>query len=140
MVHHLTDVTMPGVLERHMPKKILVIDDDPLIRQSVELFLCAEGYEVHEASAGDEALGLLDKFRFDLVLSDVHSPRLKGIDLLSHVRSTSPAVPLIIMTVNYYGNLSATSDRGVVCISKPISFADLRSKIRELIQADVMLG
>ena len=44
------------------------------------------------------------------------------------------------MTVNYYANLSATSDRGVVCISKPLSFADLRSKIRELIQADVMLG
>ena len=119
-----------------MPKRILVIDDDPLIQQSVELFLCGEGYEVHEARDGDVALELLDKFRFDLVLSDVHAPRLEGIDLLSHVRSISPAVPIIIMTVSHYGNLSATPDRGVVCISKPLSFADLVSKVRELIQAD----
>ena len=44
------------------------------------------------------------------------------------------------MTVNYYANLSATPAGGVVCISKPLSLADLGSKVRELIQADVMLG
>lgn len=121
-----------------MPKRILVIDDDPLIRQSVERFLCAQGYEVHEAQDGDEALDLLDEFRFDLVLSDVHAPRLQGIDLLSHLRSISPDMPIIIMTVSPYGNLSATPARGVVCISKPLLFADLGSKIREMIQADVI--
>lgn len=95
-----------------MLKKILVIEDDPLIRQSVRLFLCAEGYEVNEARDGDEALDMLDKFRFDLVLSDVHSPRLEGIDVLSHLRSISPDVPIIIMTTSHYGNLSATPARG----------------------------
>lgn len=117
-----------------MPKKILVIEDDPLIRQGVNLFLCAEGYEVNEARDGDEALDLLDKFRFDLVLSDVHSPRLQGMDVLSHLHSISPDIPIIIMTTNHYGNLSGSAARGVVCISKPLSFADLGSKVRELIQ------
>lgn len=131
---------MPRVLEKRMLKKILVIEDDPLIRQSVRLFLCAEGYEVNEARDGDEALDILDKFRFDLVLSDVHSPRLEGIDVLSHLRSISPDVPIIIMTASHYGNLSAAPARGVACISKPLSFADLGSKIRELIQADVIVG
>jgi two-component system, response regulator FlrC len=116
-----------------MAKKILVIEDDPLIRQSVELFLRAEGYEVHEARDSDEALGLLDKYRFNLVLSDVHPPRLEGMDLLSHFRSISPHVPIVIMTASPYGDLSAVPARGVVCVSKPLSFADLRIMIRELI-------
>ena len=120
-----------------MPKRILVIDSDPFIRQSVELFLCAEGYEVHEAGDGDQALDLLDKFRFDLVLSDVEAPRLEGMDVLSRLRSISPDVPIIIMTVSPYGSLSAAPARGVACISKPISFKDLESKIRELIQAEL---
>jgi DNA-binding response OmpR family regulator len=117
-----------------MPKKILLIEDDPIVRQGVNLFLCAEGYEVNAARDRDEALDLLDKFRFDLVLSDVHSPRLQGMDILSHLRSISPDIPIMIMTANHYGNLSGTASRGVVCISKPLSFEDLGSRIRELIQ------
>jgi len=116
----------------HMPKRILVIDSDPFVRRSVSLFLRAEGYEVNEAKDG-EAVALLDKFRFDLVLSDVRSPRLKEMAVLSHLRSISPDIPIIIMTGNPYGNRSAVQARGVVCISKPISFEDLRSQIRELI-------
>jgi DNA-binding response OmpR family regulator len=117
-----------------MPKKILVIEGDPLIRQGLSLFLREEGYEVNAARDGDEALDLLDKFRFDLVLSDLHSPRLEGMAVLSHLRSTSPDVPIIIMTGNSHGDLSATQARGVACISKPLSFEDLRSQISELIQ------
>ena len=118
-----------------MPKKILVIDDDPVILQGVSLFLREAGYEVNAAREGDEALHLLDKFRFDLVLSDVHSPRLEGMAVLSHLRSISPDIPIIIMTENPYGgDLSAVQARGVVCISKPLSFEDLRSKIRALIR------
>ena len=49
-----------------------------LVRQGLSLFLREEGYEVNEARDGDEAR-LLDKFRFDLVLSDLHSPRFEGM-------------------------------------------------------------
>jgi DNA-binding response OmpR family regulator len=117
-----------------MPKKILVIDGDPLIRQGLSLFLREEGYEVNAARDGDEALDLLDKFRFDLVLSDLHSPRFEGMAVLSHLRSISPDIPIIIMTGNTHGDLSATQARGVACISKPLSFEDLRSQISELIE------
>ena len=117
-----------------MPKKILVIDCDPLIRQGLSLFLREEGYEVNAARDGDEALDLLDKFRFDLVLSDLHSPRFEGMAVLSHLRSISPDIPTIIMTGNPYRDFSAIQARGVACVSKPISFEDLRSQISELIQ------
>ena len=117
-----------------MPKKILVIDCDPLIRQGLGLFLREEGYEVNAARDGDEALELLDKFRFDLVLSDLHSPRFEGMAVLSHLRSISPDIPIIIMTGNTHGDLSAAQARGVACISKPLSFEDLRSQISGLIE------
>ena len=117
-----------------MPKKILVVDGDPLIRQDLSLFLRQEGYEVNAARDGDEALYMLDKFRFDLVLSDLHLPRLKGMAVLSHLRSISPYIPIIIMTENRHGDLSTPRARGVAWISKPISFEDLRSQISEMIQ------
>jgi CheY-like chemotaxis protein len=116
-----------------MPKRILVIDSDPSIRRSVLVFLRAEGYEVNAAKDG-EALDLLDKFRFDLVLSDVRSPRLKGMGVLSHLRSILPDIPIIIMTGKPYGNRSATQTGGVVCISKPLSLEDLGSTIRRLLE------
>jgi|SRR5712692_3678842 len=119
-----------------MPKRILVIDSDPSIRRSVSLFLRAEGYEVNEAKDG-EAIALLDKFRFDLVLSDVRSPRLKGMAVLSHLRSILPDIPIIIMTGEPYGDRSAIQTRGVVCISKPVLLEDLGSKIRELISDEI---
>src|ERR1700720_4788967 len=108
-----------------MPKKILVIDCDPLIREGLSLFLREEGYDVNAARDGDEALDLLDKFRFDLVLSDVHSPRLEWMCVLAHLHSISPDISIIIMTGNPHGDLSATQARGVACISKPFSFEDL---------------
>jgi len=116
-----------------MPKRILVIDNDPSIRRSVLLFLRAEGYEVNEARDG-EAIDLLDKFRFDLVLSDVRSPRLKEMAVLSHLRSILPDIPIIIMTEGPYGDRSAIPTRGVVCISKPVSLQDLGFTIRRLLQ------
>jgi DNA-binding response OmpR family regulator len=117
-----------------MAKKFLVIDGDAVTRQGVSLFLREEGYEVNEARDEAETLDLLDKFRFDLVLSDVHSPRLEGMAVLSHLRSISPDIPIIIMTGNPYGDFSAIQPREVACISKPISFEDLRSQICELIR------
>ena len=117
----------------HMPKRILVIDSDPSIRRSVSLFLRAEGYEVNEAKDG-EAIALLEKFRFDLVLSDVRSPRLKGMAVLSQLRSILPDIPIIIMTGEPYGDRSAIQTRGVVCISKPVSLEHLETTIRRLLQ------
>ena len=128
-----TTTQKPHASWGHMPKRILLIDSDPSIRRSVSLFLRAEGYEVNEARDG-EAIALLDKFRFDFVLSDVRSPRLKGMAVLSHLRSILPDIPIIIMTAEPYGDRSAIPTRGVACISKPLSFEGLRSQISKLIQ------
>src|SRR5712692_10491141 len=87
-----------------MPKRILVIDSDPSIRRSVLLFLRAERYEVNEARDG-KAIDLLDKSRFDLVLSDVRSPRLKGMAVLLHLRSILPDISIILMTGEPYGEI-----------------------------------
>ena len=79
----------------HMPKRILIVEDDPISRKYVGVFLRQEGYEVNEAKDGAEALDLLDSFQFDLVLSDIRMPRVDGLRS-SRTYARSPQTPLLL--------------------------------------------
>lgn len=83
-----------------MAKKILAVDDSPSMRQMLRLTLRAAGYEVVEATDGDEALEYARQHGVDLVLTDVNMPRMDGITLVAHLR-TLPAyqlTPLLLLT------------------------------------------
>ena len=62
-----------------MPERILLVEDDLRIRKSLASFLRIEGYEVNEASNGQEVIEVLQKDEIDLVLSDVVMPDLMGL-------------------------------------------------------------
>jgi len=68
-------------------ERILIVEDDRIALRNVSQFLSGEGYQVQRANNGDEALKLLEKEKFDLVLSDVIMPGTDGDRLLAHVRS-----------------------------------------------------
>ncbi|MBX9616492.1 MAG: response regulator [Brevundimonas sp.] len=65
-----------------MTKAILIAEDDETIRELVNLILTQAGFKVVTASDGKEALELMERTRFDLVLLDVHMPRMNGLDVL----------------------------------------------------------
>ena len=69
-----------------MSHKILVVDDDILVLEALEELLTASGYVVRVAARGQEALEMLDKERFDLLLLDVVMPKMTGFDLCREVR------------------------------------------------------
>ncbi len=79
--------------------RILVIDDDPTIRLAIAYTLVDEGYEVEKASGGQEALDLLDRQHFDLILLDMKMPRMDGWQFvkLYRGRNQNPA-PIIVLT------------------------------------------
>ncbi len=77
---------------------ILVVDDDPIIRKSLQEMLRLDEYEVDTASDGGEALKKLEQFSFDVVLTDVKMPSVGGFELLSKVKSSSPDTVVILMT------------------------------------------
>ena len=81
-------------------KKILVVDDEPEVRQLMEQFLTDKGFNVRVAENGRQGLAALESFTPDLVLLDMHMPELDGIETLKQLAGRSPAPPVIMVTVN----------------------------------------
>jgi DNA-binding response OmpR family regulator len=81
-------------------KKILVVDDEPEVRQLMEHFLTDRGYEVRIVENGRLALEALDTFTPDVVLLDMHMPEMDGLETLKHLGARAPSLPVIMITVN----------------------------------------
>lgn len=77
--------------------KIMIVDDDPHMRELVRVFLRQEGFEVYEAADGKEALNLLEKVTTDLVILDVMMPRMDGWQLCSELREVYN-LPILMLT------------------------------------------
>ena len=81
-------------------RRILVVDDEPGIRQSLSGVLEDEGYSVDSAESGEACLALLPGGNFELVLLDIWLPGLDGMDVLSHIQEMAlaerPAVVVIL--------------------------------------------
>ena len=80
-----------------MPK-VLVVDDETSILDTLQILLRREGFEVRVAKGGQEALECLDDASPDLVLTDIRMPGLSGLELLAEVRQRDPEMPVILMT------------------------------------------
>ncbi|NWG18574.1 MAG: response regulator transcription factor [Chloroflexi bacterium] len=77
---------------------ILVVDDEGAIRYSVSKTLQRVGYEVDEAATGEEALEMMAKREYDVVLTDIRMPGLTGVELLKRIKDISPDAIVILMT------------------------------------------
>src|ERR1051325_9633794 len=82
---------------------LLVIDDEPGIRESLESLLTDEGYAVDLAPTGEDGLRLLDRKPFDLVLLDVMLPDKSGLEVLRDIRSTNQSLAVVMITA--YGSV-----------------------------------
>lgn len=119
-----------------MPDKILVVDDEQIIRESVSYILKKEGYTVSEANDGRVAYDKLVVEPFDLVITDLEMPEMKGIELLQKIMQMNPETSVIIITA--YGSLETAISalRSGACdyILKPIEFDELLVKIHRLFE------
>ncbi|MDI1434657.1 HD domain-containing phosphohydrolase [Polyangium sorediatum] len=88
---------MPSQLTEERPR-ILVVDDEKVIRDMLADFLGMEGYIVRTAEDGSAALGELTKSHYDLIISDLKMPKMGGIALLDEIGKTSPDALTVIMT------------------------------------------
>jgi CheY-like chemotaxis protein len=124
--------------------KLLVVDDEPEIRQMIVDFLRdVEGYTVVDASSGAEALDVLEKEPFDLVLSDINMPGMKGFDLLKLVREKYPHIKRVLITaynVEDYLELALKCDIGNIFVkTAPFNFNELSVIIKNL-HANTIFG
>jgi PAS domain S-box-containing protein len=116
--------------------RILVVDDDPGVCQSVRDLLAEEGCDVMTAGGGLEALRILDRVTVDLVVSDVVMPDLDGYDLFMEVKRRG-STPVLLMTGYYYDRdhvIKRSRLEGLegVLFKKPVDPERLKTLIREL--------
>ena len=79
-------------------RRILVVDDEPLVRYTVHMLLEDDGYIVDEAESGDEALALFEPGKFDMVFTDYCMPGMKGDQLAAAIKKCSPKQPVVMIT------------------------------------------
>ncbi|MEO7331360.1 MAG: sigma-54 dependent transcriptional regulator, partial [Minicystis sp.] len=84
-------------------RRVLVVDDEENLRLVVRTFLKRDGYEVEVAASGEEALGLVETFGPDVILTDVRMPKMGGMDLLATLKAKGIEATVIVMSA--YGNV-----------------------------------
>jgi CheY-like chemotaxis protein len=88
-------------LETHPTATVLVVDDEPAIREVIATLLEDEGYLVRHAKDGLEALDAINGNRIDLIVSDVVMPRLDGASLVRKLRRGGHLTPVVLMSAVY---------------------------------------
>jgi two-component system response regulator AtoC len=81
-------------------EKILVVDDEPGVRELLKSMLGRKGYRVTAASGGEQALALLKEQDFDLVITDLRMPGLPGEELVARVKKAQPALPVVVISAH----------------------------------------
>jgi CheY-like chemotaxis protein len=114
--------------------RILVVDDEPLVLQVMVRGLQAAGYEVVAAGDGVDALAKAQEQPFDLVVVDSIMPRMGGPELVIHLRSLQPGIPVLHVT----GYLNETRlleryPRNVPTIGKPFNLKLFLQKVSDLL-------
>jgi putative two-component system response regulator len=119
--------------------RILVIDDEDVIRALVMEILATAGHETTGAESAESALALLEDAEFDLVVSDVIMPGLSGLELLEAVRSRRASLPVVLVTgAGTYDTLSQALTRGAAgLVTKPFSHADLQAAVADALERSV---
>ena len=79
-------------------KKVLVVDDDPVVGKSFERVLAPKGYAVIHASSGAEALERLAAEKYDMVYTDIKMPGMDGIEVTQRIKASRPWLPVVIVT------------------------------------------
>ena len=84
--------------------QILVVDDDPCVRESLGMLLMLAGYDVATANDGLTAVWHLSRTLPDLVVTDLDMPHMSGVELISHLRICHPSISIVAMSGDYQGD------------------------------------
>lgn len=123
-----------------MPVRILVVDDDRAVRESLRRSLAFNGYSVDLAQDGLEALDLIATDRPDALVLDVMMPRLDGLEVCRRLRSTGDDLPILVLTARdsvseRVAGLDAGADD---YLPKPFALEELLARMRALLRRRVL--
>jgi DNA-binding response OmpR family regulator len=127
------EMPMQGTQTSRTKNRILLVDDDPAIRQILLRLLSEEDYLVLTAANGVEALELAKAASFDLVLLDLNMPMKDGWETFKQLCALYPPMPIIIITARPNQFFPAVAAGVGALLEKPLDFVKLFSTIRNLL-------
>jgi CheY-like chemotaxis protein len=114
--------------------RILVVDDEPTVGDTVKLLLKFDGHEVETTNSSQAALGIFESGRFDLVFTDFAMPGMNGHQLAAAIKAGAPDQPIVMIT-GHAGTLLPSPDVDFV-VSKPFGLENLREAIAKVMPAE----
>ncbi len=121
-----------------MPKsiRVLLVDDEPAIRRALRTPLIELGFQVVEASRGEEALHLVRCETFDAVLLDMNMPGIGGMQTLARIRTLAPRLPILMLTVrdDEQDKVEALENGADDYITKPFSIRECIARVRSAVR------
>ncbi|MFH7321364.1 response regulator [Desulfurivibrio sp. D14AmB] len=112
-------------------KKILLVDDEDSIQLLYREELEEEGYTVHSAMTGEEALEKLEKVNPDLIILDINMPGMNGIEALRRIKEINPAVPVILCSAYQEFKQDLASWASEEYIVKSANLDELKAAVRK---------
>jgi len=118
----------------NFPYRLLVIDDEPLIRDLFQSSLSTEGYEVRVAKDGFAALAQMRGALPDLIVTDLKMPNMSGFEFLSIARRRFPQIPTIAISGEFQAAVEPLGVLADAFFAKPFRFEELLAKVAELLR------
>ncbi len=118
------------------PKTLLVVEDDPIVREGLNVILRRAGYEVVLAANGEEALASLRRQHPDLILLDMLMPILDGWHFLEQLQAENPSqsIPILVVTATILSREWAADHGCCGFIRKPVEPADMLIEVRRCLK------
>lgn len=119
-----------------LPKRVLVVDDEADVRRVLRVALEGWGYQVDEATSGEEALSRLATRRYDLLLLDLRMPGTDGVTVMERVRLSRPTLPIIILTgyATLESAIAAVRCGAADYLLKPVSIREVARAVQRALQ------
>ena len=116
--------------------RVLIVDDDRYLLETLTQFLNDEGYLVIAAQDGAQAISMLDLLQYDLILLDLHLPRVQGTEVAKLFKEHAVTTPIVIMTGHRMGRHFAKGLGLAGCLEKPFGLTDLFAVVRKILGSD----
>ena len=134
---HVTESAHHGEGRPGTQPRLLLVDDDRLVRLSLSLTLIREGFTLDVATCAAEALGFLDRTRYQIVVTDIGLPDQSGLEVLRAAKRADPGTKVILVTGSA-SNLTpedAIREGAEALLLKPFALKELTERVRDLVDA-----
>lgn len=122
--------------------KLLIIDDDEALRETLKLYLKNEGFEIHIADGGQAGISVLEKVNPDLVLCDIRMPDMSGLEVLDRIKEFNSGIQVIMITAfnDVSSTIMAMQKKAFDYVTKPLDIASLKIKLKKALEIKNISG